>query len=296
MIRDMGKTEKMVILFILLLSSNLFLNNVRSEEDNFLAPSQNSSQLSGSSFTKIYIDGMSANSSGFKILLRPYERRIAEGQFNPSIVDVKFGILNNKDVIFTDTLEQVTLYRPAELSGGWKTALKEGTNYTAFAQVFMYENGKQPTYISTSYSDFTSVNDAKITNVHADGLGSSITVESISMVPLDARVSFALKQNDKILEEKEIDAPVITSNDADKTIEVLWDRNLDNGKYIVETKIVGKKNEIIDRYDKVFEVKRTVVNTSVTAESTTDVKKMPGFQGIEIIALILALSLRRRLR
>lgn len=293
----MGKTEKMVILFILLLSSNLFLINARSEEDNLLVPAQNSSQPSGSSsFTKIFIDSMSANSSGFKILLRPYERRIAEGQFNPSIVDVKFGILNNKDIIFTDTLEQVTLYQPAELSGRWKTALKEGTNYTAFAQVFMYENGKQPTYISTSYSDFTSVNDAKITNVHADGLGSSITVESISMVPLDARVSFVLKQNDKILEEKEIDAPVITSNDADKTIEVLWDRNLDNGKYIVETKIVGKKNEIIDRYDKVFEVKRTVVNTSVTAESTADVKKMPGFQGIEIIVLILVLNLRRRLR
>jgi ribosomal protein L23 len=291
----MGKTEKTAILFILLLSSNLFLNNARSEEDNLLAQVQNSSQPSGWVFTPIYIDGMSANSSGFKIILSPYERRIGEGLFNPSIVDVKFGILNNKDIIFTDTLEQVTLYQPAELSGRWKTILKEGTNYTAFAQVFMYENGK-PTYISTSYSGFTSVNDAKIINVDADGLGSSITVESISMVPLDARVSFVLKQNDKILEEKEIDAPVITSNDADETIEVLWNRNLDNGKYIAETKIVDKKNEIIDRYDKVFEVKTTAVNTSVTAQSTGDAKKIPGFQGIEIIVLTLIINLWRRLR
>ncbi len=292
----MGNTEKMVILFILLLSSNLFLNNARSEEDNLLAQAQNSSQVSEWVFTKIYTDGMSANSSGFKILLRPYERRITEGQFNPSIVDVKFGILNNKDIIFTDTVEQVTLYQPAELSGRWKTVLKEGTNYTAFAQVFMYENGKQPTYISTSYSGFTSVNDAKIINVDADGLGSSITVKSISMVPLDARVSFVLKQNDKILEEKEIDAPVITSNDADETIEVLWNRSLDNGKYIVETKIVDKKNEIIDRYDKVFEVKRIAINTSATAESTGNAKKIPGFQGIEIIVLTLMINLWRRFK
>lgn len=285
---------KFSLLFILLV--NLFLINVKSEEEHVLIPLNHSSQRPEIYFSKIYIDGMSANSNGFKILLRPYQRRIAEGLYNPSIVDVKFGIVHDNEIIFTDTIEQASFFEPVELSGHWKIILTEGINYTAFAQVFLYDNEKQPTYISTSFSSFMSETDAEITNVHGDGIGSSVTIKSKSMVPLDGKVLFLLKQNDTILEEKEIDSPMITSTDEDKTIEVLWDKNLGSGRYVVETKLMTKKEKIIDRYDKVFEIKETTTNVSAASAPTEVVRKTPGFSGIQLIILILIINILRRLR
>lgn len=266
-----------------------------SEEESISIPINHSSQKPEIFFSKIYIDGMSANSNGFKILLRPYQRRIAEGLYNPSIVDVKYGIMHDNDIIFTDKIDQASFFEPVELSGHWKITLKEGVNYKAFAQVFLYDNETQPTYISTVFSSFISENDAEITNVHGDAIGSSVTIKSKSMVPLDGKVSFLLKQNDTILEEKEIDSPMITSTDEDKTIEVLWDKNLGSGRYVVEIKLMAEKGKIIDRYDKVFEIKETTTNVSAASAPTEVVKKTTGFSGIQLIILILLINILRRL-
>lgn len=263
-----------------------------------MIPINYSSQISEIYFSKIYIDGMSANSDGFKILLRSNQRKTGEGDglYYPSLVDVKFGIVHDNEIISTDTIEQASFFEPVELSRNWKIILKEGINYTAFAQVFLYDNEKQPTYISTSFSTFMAEIDAEITDVQSDGIGSSVTIKSKSMVPLDGNVIFLLKQNDTILEEKEIDAPMITSADVDKTIEVLWDKNLGSGRYMVETKLMTKKGKIIDRYDKVFEIKETTTNVSGASAPTEVVKTTPGFSGIQLIISILIINILRRLR
>ncbi len=290
------RVDKIKFLFLFILLMNIFIINVRSEEVPILIPINQSVQIPELNFSKIYIDGMSANSTGFKILLRPYQRRIAEGLYYPSIVDVKFGIIHDNNIIYTDTIKQASFFEPVELSSRWKTLLKEGINYTVFAQVFLYDNETRPTYISTMLSNFTAEMDAEITNVHSDAIGSSITIKSNSMVPLNGTVSFVLKQNDKILEKKQISSPMMTFTDEDKTIDILWDKNLGSGRYVVETKLVTEKGKVIDNYDMVFEIEEATSNVSATVSPTGVVRTTPGVSGIQMVILILIINILRRFR
>ncbi|MBU4374733.1 MAG: hypothetical protein KJ714_09945, partial [Euryarchaeota archaeon] len=150
------------------------------------ATTENKSNEGGSAiyFSKIYVDGFNANSNGFKLLLRTYERRMGT-YFQPFLVDVDFILIDDGKIVYQDTLKQVSLLSDrqgtTEITNQVHIALREGRNYTALAKIYLHDGGV-PRYYLTATSSFTAKNDAAITEVYGDGIGASATIKSKSMV------------------------------------------------------------------------------------------------------------------
>ncbi|MDD5472641.1 MAG: hypothetical protein PHU34_00675 [Candidatus Methanoperedens sp.] len=243
-------------------------------------------------FSKLYVDGFGVNSNGFTLILRTYER-LQGTRFKPFLVDVEYSLTTQGNVIYSKRVEQITL--PDENEGISKlthfprVALEEGKNYTGTARVYLYRQGV-PEYYLTASSSFTARNDAEITEVFGDGIGASATIKSKSMVPLNARIIFTLKQGEKIIETKEAAAPVIMSNEKEKTVNVLWTNSLNEGTYMVSAILEGKN--VIDRHDKTFTVeKRTLVPANATRQAA---KTAPGLTSFLAVLAILIPVLRRK--
>ncbi len=246
-------------------------------------------------FSKIYVDGFSANSNGFKLLLRTYERHI-ETRYQPLLADIDFILVDDEEIIYQDTQEQISLLSEGqgttEIYNQPHIALKEGINYTALIKVYLHEGGS-PKYYLTATSSFIAKNDATITEVYGDGIGSSVTIKSKSLVPLNAKITFILIQNGSVIELKEIMAPPIMSHDKEKTVNILWDRNLDEGVYTVSTVLKGSDLDV--KYDKVFTVeKNNVASTPASTEQTG--KSTPGFTSFITTLAIILLYIQRGLK
>ncbi|MDP2845423.1 MAG: hypothetical protein Q8N79_05030, partial [Candidatus Methanoperedens sp.] len=194
-------------------------------------------------FSKLYVDGFGVNSNGFTLILRTYER-LQGTRFKPYLIDVEYSLTTQGKVIYSKRVEQITL--PDETEGTAtlthfpRVALEEGKNYTGMARVYIYRQGI-PEYYLTASSSFTAKNDAGITEVFGDGIGASATIKSKSMVPLNAKIIFTLKQGEKIIETKEAAAPVIMSNEKEKTVNILWTNSLNEGTYMVSVILKGKE-------------------------------------------------------
>lgn len=250
---------------------------------------------SGSAFSKIYIDGFGVNSNGFKLILRTYERH-AETSFKPFLADIEYILMVQEQVVYSKRVEQIPLSIGNEgniiLDHQGNVALDEGKNYTGIANVYLYRDGNPEYYLTTS-SNFTARNDAEITEVYGDGIGASATIKSVSMVPLDAKIIFTLKQDGRVMETREIAAPSIMSNDKEKTENILWTDNLDEGTYIVSVLLNGKNLAV--NYDKIFTVDRRA--SAKTAEPANqsgnpgDSLSTPGFTLIIPVLAIFALVL-----
>ncbi len=240
-----------------------------------------------SGFSKIYVDGFSVNSNGFKLILRTYERHM-ETSFKPFLADIEYILMTRGQVVYSKRVEQIPLSVGSEgdiiLDHHGNLALEEGKNYTGLAKVYLYRDGNPEYYLTTS-SNFTARNDAEITEVYGDGIGASATIKSMSMVPLNAKIIFTLKQDGKNMETREIAAPSIMSNDKEKTVNILWTDNLKKGIYMVSVLLEGK--DLIANYDKTFTIdKKAVVETpKPTGKSESSV---PGFTSILAVLAISA--------
>ncbi|NJD54390.1 MAG: hypothetical protein FIB07_16195 [Candidatus Methanoperedens sp.] len=284
---------KYLMIFALILLTASFAD---ASADNFLKEEKifNESYVD-TGFSKIYIDGFGVNSDGFKLILRTYER-LQGSRFKPFLADIEYVLITREEVVYSKRVEQIQLPQENEgittLSHHAHIALEEGRNYTGIARVYLYRDGIPEYYLSAS-SVFTAKNDAEITEVFGDGIGASATLKSKSMVPLNSKIIFTLKQGDKIIETRDIAAPSIMSNDKEKTVNILWTESLNEGTYRVSVLLEGK--EIIDNHDKMFTVdKRTTATTNSTNQPVNSVRSAPGFTSIMAILIILILLIKRR--
>ncbi|NJD77386.1 MAG: hypothetical protein FIB08_09875 [Candidatus Methanoperedens sp.] len=283
-------TGLLMLLLIITLSPSVFGAD---SSNSALSPDDSTS------FTKIYVDGFSVNSNGFKLILRTYERH-QEIHFKPFLADIEYIIMTEGRVIYSEKVEQITL---SAGSGGeivldhhGHVALEAGKNYTGMAKIYIYDQGTPEYYLAES-SNFTARNDADITEVYGDSIGASATIKSKSMVPLDAKIIFNLKQDGRVIETKEIAAPSIMSNDKEKTVNILWSDNLKEGTYMVSVRLEG--NDITVNHDKVFTVEKRAASTaarSTTQPANSSGHSVPGFTLISVILSIFALTLIRRWR
>lgn len=248
-------------------------------------------------FSKIYVDGFGVNSSGFKLILRTYERH-QETRFKPFLVDIEYILMEQEKVIHSERDEQITL--PAEIEGMTvlnhhaHVALEDGRDYTGIAKVYLYNQGVPEYYLSVS-SNFTARNDAEITEVFGDGIGASATIKSKSMVPLNASIIFTLKQDGRIIETREAPAPFIMANDKEKTVNVLWTDSLKEGAYMVSVLLKG--GDITVNHDKVFTVEKriTAAAPNITAQQGSSDRIMPGFTSIlAVLAIFIPFLISRR--
>ncbi len=259
------------------------------EKENFF--NEDSSMLG---FSKIYVDGFSASSNGFKLILRTYERK-SDTRYKPFLTDIEYVLIaQSGQVIYSKRVEQIPLSVEVEgvavLEHQGYVALEEGKNYTGLAKVYIYRAGYPEYYLTTS-SNFTARNDAEIAEVYGDGIGASATIKSRSMVPLNAKIIFTLKQDGRTIEIKEIAAPSIMLNDKEKTVNILWTNNLNKGTYMVSVLLEGK--DLIVNYDKTFTVekKATVEAPKPIDQSGNSSHSIPGFTLILAILAISALVL-----
>lgn len=241
-------------------------------------------------FSKIYVDSMNADSNGLKLVLRASERHSGT-HFQPYVVNVNFTLMDGQKTIFSEKARQVsvgeTIGGTAEIIQPWYVSLEEGKNFTALAQIYLVENGKVD-YLTTVSTNFTAIMDAKITDIYGDSIGASATVKGESMVPLNAKIIFMLKQNGTILETREAKAPYIMSNDREKTVDVLWSKTLQPGEYVIATQIRGE--DTIASYDKAITVDKK--QTPITSATITPAA--PGFQSHFALGALIIIILARR--
>lgn len=274
--------KTMVILLLLLMIPISPLAFGAESSNNSVVPPDNSVN-----FAKIYVDGASADSNGFKLLLRASERH-AGVHYQPYIVDINFILMDGNKVICSDTVRQIPVGEgidgSAEISHLWYVTLEDGKKYKALAEVYLYEKGKAD-YLTWTSASFTAITDATITDIYADSIGASATVKGKSMVPLDAKIIFTLKQESKVLDIKEIEAPFIMSNEKEKTVDVLWNKSLPAGRYVISSELQGK--EIIARYDKAI----TIEKPKISETTTTPKPATPGFQAYIALGAMVAVIL-----
>ncbi len=285
--------KKIMGMSLLLFMITIFPSAIGADSSNSAMPPDD-----GAYFNKIYVDGFSVNSNGFKLILRNYERH-QEIHFMPFLADIEYILMTEGRVIYSKRVEQVPLIAG---SGGeivldhhGHAALEAGKNYTGVAKVYLYDQGIPEYYLAAS-SNFTARNDADITEVYGDGIGASATIKSKSMVPLDARIIFNLKQDGRVIEIKEIAAPSIMSNDKEKTVNILWSDNLNEGAYMVSVLLEG--DDITVNHDKVFTVEKKAASTAPqsAAQQGKSGHSVPGFTLVSAIFVIFALALMRRRR
>ena len=247
-------------------------------------------------FSKVYVDGFGVNSNGFKLILRTYERRM-ETSYQPFLADIEYILIEDGKQVYSKKVEQISLSSGVEgvivLEHHGNVALEDGKNYDGLAKVYLYREGV-PEYYLTARSNFIASNDAEITEVYGDSIGASATIKSKSMVPLDAKIVFSLKKGSTIVETREIDAPPIMSNDKEKTVNILWTNNLDEGTYMVS--VILNARDLTVNYDKIFNVdNKTVPKTLETinqsGSSGSSDYSVPGFTIILPILAIAALVL-----
>lgn len=241
-------------------------------------------------FTNIYIDGVNADSNGIKLLLRASERH-AGTHFQPYVVDVDFILTDGGKKIFSERIRQISVGEniggTTEIMQPWYVSLEDGKNYAAIAEIYLVGDGKVD-YITSTSANFTAIMDATITDIYGDSIGASATVKGKSMVPLDAKIIFTLKQDGTALEKREAKAPYIMSNDREKTVDVLWSKSLPPGAYVIATEL--KEKEVIARYDKAITVERKQI--PITPVTTTPAT--PGFQLSLAMGAMLVIILARR--
>lgn len=247
-------------------------------------------------FSKVYVDGFGVNSNGFKLILRTYERRM-ETSYQPFLADIEYILIEDGKQVYSKKVEQISLSSGVEgvivLEHHGNVALEDGKNYDGLAKVYLYREGV-PEYYLTARSNFIASNDAEITEVYGDSIGASATIKSKSMVPLDAKIVFSLKKGSTIVETREIDAPPIMSNDKEKTVNILWTNNLDEGTYMVS--VILSARDLTVNYDKIFNVDNKAVPRALetinqSGSSGSSDYSVPGFTIILPILAIAALVL-----
>ncbi|CAG1009795.1 MAG: hypothetical protein OIN86_11285 [Candidatus Methanoperedens sp.] len=280
-----------IVLGLILIISLVGVSTALAESERMLNESE---QALG--FSKIYVEGFGANSEGFKLILRTYEQRL-DTRFKPFLIDIEYILMKEESVIYSKRIKQIPLSIGGEgetvLSHQPDVALEEGNNYTGIVKIYLYNKGA-PEYYLTTISNFIAKSNADITDVFSDDIGASATIKSISMVPLNAKIIFTLKQDNRIIETRETKAPSIMSNDKEKTVNVLWTNRLEEGVYV--TSVLLKGTDIPVNYDKIFTVEKNTQMTSPVPVTPigSNSHSLPGFSsGLAAIA-IFALAYRWR--
>ncbi|MFQ6056006.1 MAG: hypothetical protein ACE5J3_08515 [Methanosarcinales archaeon] len=253
----------LVLMVLWIFVTTPILKAQESESNNFfkVTPIKPPNQILAS---RLKVDGINANSYGIKIILRPYRPNFV--MFIPCIVDVKFGLMDNKDIIYSNTIEQVSLFNPTELKEKWKVVLENNKNYTGFAQVFWYINGT-PEYVDTFTSSFTAQDKVEILNLSKTATDASATLFGKSAVPFRGYVQFQVLQNNTIIETINKTTPAILA-DQYYNAEVFYKKALVEGTYTLKVTVFSNNGDILDKQYLDFSVYDDVAITDAHEDET----------------------------
>ncbi len=222
-----------------------------------------------------HVVGFSPTNTGVQFLLRP---------FNPSVADIKIELLDNNDVVYTETKEAVSLTTNTEIKMLWPFLLTNNKEYTVRAKVYTHRLYALP-LINSYVSYFTADEDVEILadDVEVDEYGASVTIRGESQVPFDGYIVVTAR-NRVTNETHEFRAQVeeiLVSNKED-TAGVVW-RGLAPGTYDVVIRAVNQENVTLDKYETAMRIPEfSNVSKAVPAKGT------PGFTTIAMLFVLLA--------
>jgi len=227
-----------------------------------------------------HVVDFSPTNSGVQLLLRP---------FNPSAADIKIELLDNNDIIYSKSNDDVSLTTNIEIDTTWPFLLTSNKDYVVRAKIFTHRLYSQP-LVNTYIAYFKATKDVEILpdDVQVDEYGASVTIRGKSQVPFDGFIVVTARSrtsNETQVYRQQVEE-ILTSNKED-TAGVVW-KGLAPGTYDVEILAVDKENVTIDKYETAVRIPEySNVSKSEAAKST------PGFEAIILMLMLLFVSRRR---
>ncbi len=235
-----------------------------------------------SSLPFFHVVDFSPTNSGVQLLLRP---------FNPSALDIKIELLDNNDIVYTKTKEDVSLKTaPEELKMTWPFLLTDNKNYIVRVKIFTHRL-YAPALVNTYIAKFTATSDVEILadDVQVDEYGASVTLRGKSQVPFDGFIVVTARNratNETQVYRTQMEEILVSGKE--DTAGVVW-KGLAPGTYDVEILAVNQENVTIDKYETALRIPEySNVSKSVSA------KKTPGFEAL--LSIITLLLFSRRLK
>ncbi|HLB72226.1 MAG TPA: hypothetical protein VJJ51_14380 [Candidatus Methanoperedens sp.] len=228
-----------------------------------------------------HVVDFSPSNRGVQLLLRP---------FNPGAVDIKIELLENNDIVFTETKEDVSLTSNTELKIDWPFLLSNNRNYNVRAKILTHRLSAPP-LVNTYTASFVANDDVEIVqdDVEVDEYGASVTLRGRSQVPFDGFIDVAAKNrdtNERLTFRQQIEDILVYGKE--DTAGVVW-KNLVPGTYDIEIRAVNKENIALDKYETVLRIPEEAVSSE-----TPTVKSTPGFTALILLIALFAAAWKWR--
>jgi uncharacterized protein (DUF2141 family) len=250
-------------------------------DSKLLASSAYQVSYGTASLPGFYVVDFSPTNSGVQLLLRP---------FNPSATDIKIELVDNHDIVYTRTKEDVSLTTNTEIKMTWPFLLTSNKKYIVRAKIYTHRLYASP-LINTYIANFTATEDVEILpdDVQVDEYGASVTLRGKSQVAFDGFI--VVKARNRATNETQVyrqQVEEILVSGKEDTAGVVW-KGLAPGTYDVEILAVDKENVTIDKYETGLRIPEySNVSKAVPAKSTA------GFEALLFITMLL--SAARRLK
>ncbi|MDD4651216.1 MAG: hypothetical protein PHQ34_03200 [Methanothrix sp.] len=207
---------------------------------------------------------------------------------DPTIVDIYYMLIDGNKAAYVTREQAVAISgsfaMPVTRDYAWKQILERGHRYAGRVKIVELNHNLTRSFMNS----FTAIEDAKITETYQDETGASATVMGNSRVPFKGILRFILSQNGTVLNITEKPTPVLLTGD-DETVEIAWNKTLEQGIYQLRTVLLGQSGEVVDLEEDVIESKPLVKS------NTTDTEKKASFPAEACaLALFTIVLLRRR--
>jgi hypothetical protein len=235
---------------------------------------------------RIFVKDIVPDSSGISAILAPY---ITQSGSEPILTDVEYMLLDGDTVIYRTSERRIVISQATPLSEDWNVRLENNRLYSARIKAKI--SSPREAIIALS-EDFTSMDDARITELFRDETGASVTVLGMSQVPYTGTIVFTVLKDGDIIEEIKEQSPVLMAED-DETIEVSWNGRLPPDIYELSVKVIGNDGDILDKWDTLIEAEESIYAAQEATPATTE---SPGFSiYLSISSLVILILLSKRI-
>ncbi|MCX9084292.1 MAG: hypothetical protein OIN87_05760 [Candidatus Methanoperedens sp.] len=228
---------------------------------------------------KFQVVDFSPSNSGVLLLLR---------SFNPTVTDIKIELLDNNDIVYSKTSEDMSITASSELKLGWPFLLSDKKNYVVRAKIYSHRLNA-PALINTYIAGFSATEEVEIlpADVTVDEYGASVTIRGKSQVPFDGSIHVTARNRETNSKESYTQQleDILTSG-KESTAGIVW-KGMPAGNYDILIEAVNRENNTLDKYETVLRIPEyQVTNTTLPGKSA------PGFEGIFIMAIVILVSRR----
>lgn len=224
------------------------------------------------------VAGFNSDNKGAVVVISP------TNIYRPSIVDLTFDIFREDELVYSETLEDISVIQSMEKSIKWPILLGNGKKYATVLKVHSHDPDLTSAYIST----FTADQDVEIVagDVELDEYGASVTLLGMSQVPFYGKVGITLS-NDEANIHFEEESDVLTLNKED-TVGFLWE-NIPAGNYTVEIQAINNEAKTLDSYETAVRI------TEFPVAQPEKTNELPGLNIVYSITVFLAVFLLLRI-